>query len=53
MRGEDVLPPIGGVSGFVPKAATTPAGNPETVRFTGELKLIRELTITVVVPDEP
>lgn len=53
MRGDEALPPIVGVIGFEPNPATTPLGNPDTLRLTGELKLIREFTITVAVPDEP
>ena len=53
IRGDEALPPSGGVTGFVPKPATAPLGNPETPKFTGELKLTIELTITVVVPVEP
>jgi hypothetical protein len=53
IRGDEAVPPSGGVTGFVPKPATAPLGNPETPKFTGELKLSNELTMTVVVPAEP
>lgn len=53
MSGEEALPPAGGVTGLVPKPAIAPAGNPITDKLTGELKLSREVTITVVVPEEP
>jgi hypothetical protein len=41
------------VSGFVPTAAETPAGNPEIVRVTGPLKFTKEVMVAVVVPVEP
>jgi hypothetical protein len=33
---DDVVPPIGGVTGFVSNSSVTPSGVPELVRFTGE-----------------
>jgi len=53
MSGEEALPPAGGVTGLVPKPAIAPAGGPVTDKLTGELKLSKEATITVVVPEEP
>lgn len=49
----EALDPFGGVSGLVATAAETPEGNPETAMLTGPLKLIKEVTVMVVVPVEP
>lgn len=53
MRGEEALPPRGGVTGFVPKPATAPLGNPASPKLTGELKLSIDAIIRVVVAAVP
>jgi hypothetical protein len=50
---EDTEPALGGVTGFVVNDADTPAGGDDTLRVTGELNPLSELTVTVVEADSP
>ena len=50
---EDADPPLGGVTGFVVKDANTPAGGADTLRVTGGLDPLIELTLTDEEADPP
>lgn len=45
---ELAVPPELGVTGFDAKLVVTPAGAPEALKLTAELKLFREVTLTLV-----
>jgi hypothetical protein len=50
---EDAEPPLGGVTELGEANANTPLGCPDTLRATGELNPLSELTATVVEADPP
>lgn len=50
---EDAEPPLGGVTGFAVKDADTPTGDGDTLRVTGGLDPLIELTLTDEEADPP
>jgi hypothetical protein len=53
VRTDDVVAPIGGVTGFVPKSNVMPCGGSEIVRFTGEKNTPSDWTVIVELADPP